>query len=393
MDKNQEKSLKKIEYNRIVDMLVSRCGFEPGRELARALLPLATRLEAEQGLAETSEGCELLRLYPTFSLGPIRDLRQCLQHVSIGGILTVEELLNVADCSRAARLTRSFFMTVKGNMPILIGLARGLAILKTIETAVEKAIDNEGKIADEASERLYSIRKKIKVSSERVRDRLENIIKNPDTAKYLQEPIVTMRDGRFVVPVRQECRSQIPGVAHDVSASGASVFIEPLAVVELNNDIQRLYRDEEEEVAAILRALTNVVAGFLDELQSNMLILAKLDFILAKAKLAASMNAVAPKINEKDFIHLKKARHPLISAERVVPTDIKLEKSQAAMIITGPNTGGKTVTLKTVGLLTQMALAGLHIPAEYGSELPFYHQVFADIGDEQSIEQSLSTFS
>ncbi|MEG1501292.1 MAG: endonuclease MutS2, partial [Clostridiales bacterium] len=204
---------------------------------------------------------------------------------------------------------------------------------------------------------------------------------------------MTIRDNRYVVPVRQEYRTQIPGIVHDVSASGASVFVEPMAVMELNNELQKMTHEEEEEIAAILRSLTMVVAGFAEELTFNLEIMAHLDFIMAKGKFSHQLDGASPKINDKGFINLQAARHPLINPDLVVPIDIRLDKDISALVITGPNTGGKTVTLKTVGLLTVMGLCGLHIPAKNGSEICYFSQIFADIGDEQSIEQSLSTFS
>lgn len=387
-----EKTLHKLEYDKIIARLAGYCAFSCGRELAEALLPAASVLEAEERQRETSEGVEILRLYPTFSLGPVRNIREALHMVEIGGILDIAAIVEISDVCRAARQIRSFFSEAKGSFPILNQLARGLTVIKTIETAVEKAVGPDGAISDGASEKLYQIRRKTKITNERIRERLESLVKNPNTAKFLQEAIVTIRGGRYVVPVRQEYRAQVPGIVHDISASGASVFVEPMAVLELNNELQKLAREEEEEIAAILRALTMVIAGFLGELTANLARLAQMDLIFAKAKLSLAMEGVPPKMNETGTIRFRAARHPLIPAERVVPIDLLLDKNIRAMIITGPNTGGKTVTLKTIGLLTLMGLAGLHLPAE-SAEISIFDQVFADIGDEQSIEQSLSTFS
>ncbi len=387
------KVLQKLEYNKIIKHLAEFTCFAYGREMAEKLLPAADAAEAVSRQVETSEAKEILRYYPTFSLGGVRDIRVHLHHIAIGGILDVPSLVDIADTCRAARLTKTFFSELKGSYPQVASLGKGLTVIKTIETAIEKAIAPDGSIDDEASARLYSIRKKIKVSNERIKERLEGLIRNPNTQKYLQEPIVTMRDGRYVVPVRQEFRAQVPGIVHDVSASGASVFVEPMSVMELNNELQKLAREEEEEINAILQALTLVVCGFADELEANLVKQARLDFIFAKGRYSAEIDGAAPQINNNGYISLKAARHPLIAAAKVVPIDVRLDKNIAAMVITGPNTGGKTVTIKTIGLLTLMGLAGLHLPAEPGSEISFFQEVFADIGDEQSIEQSLSTFS
>ena len=259
----------------------------------------------------------------------------------IGGTLEPEALVNLASLCRSARLTKVFFSELKGNFPALQGLARALAVLKTIESAVEKAIGPDLSINDGASDRLSGIRRKKRDKTERIKDRLDSLIKNPGTAKFLQEPIVTMRDGRYVVPVRQEYRGQVSGVAHDLSSSGATVFIEPLAVMELNNELSVLQHEEEEEIAAILRGLSLVVAGFAAEVRADLNILARLDFLLAKGRLALDMDAVVPKINDEGVWKLVKARHPLIPAAQVVPVDARLDKGIAAMVVTGPNTGGK----------------------------------------------------
>ncbi len=387
------KALNKLEYNVIIERLAAYCSFGVSRDLAQSLLPTDNAYQAQQLLSETEEARVILNQNPLFSLGGLWDIRAALHQLEIGGILEPEPLVNIASLCRAARLSKSFFSDLKGSYPIVQNLGKSLTILKTIESAVEKAIAPDMTINDQASERLAGIRRKNKDKAERIKERLDSIIKNPNTVKYLQDPIVTIRENRYVVPVRQEYRGQISGIAHDMSSSGATVFIEPLAVLELNNELAILRREEEEEIAAILRALSMVISSFAGELKANLALLAQLDFIFAKGKLSLEMDAVIPKINEQGRFNLKKARHPLIAAAQVVPIDMRLDRDKTAMLITGPNTGGKTVTLKTVGLLTCMALAGLHIPAESGSEIGCYNAVFADIGDEQSIEQSLSTFS
>jgi len=389
----EARTLSKLEFNKILNMLAGFTSFACSREMAEQLLPAEGMAEAVARQEQTDEARDILRHYPTFSLGGLRDIRGYLQHVSIGGVLDVSALIDITDICRSARLAKVFFAEMKGSYPIISSLGKSLSILKTIETAVEKSIEGDGSISDNASDRLYQIRRKKRAANERIKERLETLIKNPNTQKYLQEPIVTIRDNRYVVPVKMEYRQQVPGAVHDMSASGASVFIEPMAVMELNNELQKLDREETEEIEAILRALSIMVASFGEDLQNNLDRLTRLDFFFAKAKLSYEMDGVAPKINDKGFIRLHQVRHPLIPKEVVVPVTIRLDKDLSAMVITGPNTGGKTVTLKTVGLLTLMGLAGLHIPCESGSEISFFNQVFADIGDEQSIEQSLSTFS
>ncbi len=386
-------TLKKLEYDKILQRLAGFCSFALSREQAEQLVPVTDAYEAGQLQKETDEARELLRLYPTFSLGGLWDIRPYLQHLQIGGILDAEGLLRLAAMFRAARLAKSFFSEIKGSFPVLTSLGRGLTVGKTLESAVEKAIGEDGTIQDRASEALYNLRRRRQLTGQRIKDRLDNLIHNPNTAKFLQDPIVTIRANRYVVPVKQEYRGQIAGVAHDQSASGATVFIEPLAVMELNNELTAISREEEAEIAAIFRALSQLAYGFSQEMTANLNRLAALDFILAKGKLSYEMDGVAPYIGADGPLFLRQARHPLIPAARVVPIDLRLDKQISAMVITGPNTGGKTVALKTVGLLTLMGLSGLHIPADAGSQLRSFRQVFADIGDEQSIEQNLSTFS
>ena len=388
-----EKTLKKIEYDRIISSLADKCRFAISREQAQSMMPVTDIKTAQALLAETDEAAKIIRLNPLFALTGLWDIRPSMQKVAIGGILEPDALVNIASLCRGARLGKASFSELQGSYPIIQSLGKSMIILKTIESAVDRAIGPDLSINDNASERLAGIRRKSKDKAERIKERLDSMIKNPTTAKYLQDPIVTIRENRYVIPVRQEYRGQIAGIAHDISSSGATVFIEPMAVVELNNELTILQKEEEEEIAAILKALSLVISGYSDELNSNLSILAKLDLIFAKGQLAMEMDAIVPKLNQDGSFRLVKARHPLITAEKVVPIDVYLDQKTVAMVITGPNTGGKTVTLKTIGLLTCMALSGLEIPAQTGSEISCYEAVWADIGDEQSIEQSLSTFS
>lgn len=382
----------KLEFPKIIGRLAEYAAFEPSRELLLALVPKQTAAEATKAIEETTEGVELLRLHPLFSAGPCRDIRDALRLLELGGVLNVEQLLAIADDCRASRTVKDSFSHIKGHFPQLTEQAKRLGVFKTLENAVEKAVGADGQIADSASDRLANIRHRIRMHERQIQERLDNFVKNPNTAKFLQEPIVTLRGGRFVVPVKQEYRGSVAGAVHDVSSSGATLFVEPLAVMQTNNELARLRLEEEEEINAILRALSAVAAGYREELAHSMWGLARLDFVLCKARLARDMDAVPCALNSAGLIRLKGARHPLIAAG-VVPIDVQLEAKLRVMVITGPNTGGKTVALKTVGLLALMAFSGLHIPAESGSTMAFYRQIFADIGDEQSIEQSLSTFS
>ncbi|MEG2212482.1 MAG: endonuclease MutS2, partial [Clostridiales bacterium] len=323
----ENKSLRKLEFDKIVDRLAGYCGFSVSREQAEALIPVKDAYEAALLQAETDEARELLRLYPTFSLGGLWDIRPYLRHIEVGGILDAEALLNLAAICRSARMTKVFFSEIKGSFPITVALGRGLTILKTIESAVEKAVADDGSINDEASEGLYNLRRRYKLATQRIKERLDGLIHNPNTVKYLQDPIVTIRDNRYVVPVKQEYRGQIAGVAHDQSSSGATLFIEPLAVMELNNELIAIRREEENEITAILRGLSLVVGGFKDELNANLSRLAKLDFILAKGKLSYALDGSAPKISAAGPLVLVKARHPLIDPTKVVPIDVKLDRN------------------------------------------------------------------
>ncbi|MDD4504581.1 MAG: endonuclease MutS2, partial [Clostridiaceae bacterium] len=305
------------------------------------------------------------------------------------------ELLKVADTLRAARRLKSFLNDDRGeeSFPIIEYYIETLSPYKSIEDRIDNVIISEEEISDNASPQLHSIRRKIKEKTASMREKLNHMISSPAYQKYLQDPIITIRGDRHVIPVKQEFRSNIPGIVHDQSASGATLFIEPMAIVEMNNDVKKLKLDEENEIERILRELTALIDEKYDSIKTNMEILATLDFIFAKAKFALEFRCTEPRVNSKGTVNIKKARHPLLKADIVVPIDIYVGETFNTLVITGPNTGGKTVTLKTIGLLTLMAQSGLHIPANDYSEVAVFDEVFADIGDEQSIEQSLSTFS
>ena len=310
-----------------------------------------------------------------------------------GAALSPKALLDVAGCLRASRTARAALVKDREDTPIITGLASRLTTLPAVEQDISDAILSEDEIADRASPELSGIRRQIRSANERMRDKLNSMIHSSSFAKYLQDSIITMRGDRYCIPVKAECRANVPGLVHDQSSTGATLFVEPIAVVEMGNDLKQLRAKEQQEIARILQALSDRIAPHAEDLRNNIVLLAHLDFVFAKGLLAKDMSAVLPKLNQRGYIRIIRGRHPLIDRERVVPTNLWLGEDFTTLIVTGPNTGGKTVTLKTVGLLTLMAQAGLHVPAELGTELAVFTHVYADIGDEQSIEQSLSTFS
>jgi DNA mismatch repair protein MutS2 len=386
------RTLKKLEFDKVIQMLADCCGSFLGKERAEKLTPSSDLDEVVSALEETSEAKEILRFNPGFTLGGVRDVRKEVERAALGAILEPEDFLDISGTCAASRKAKVFVSNLKGSYPLIMELSRDLGIFKSIETAVNEAVTADGGIADTASDQLFSLRKRMRTTQERIKEKLDSFIKSPHTAKYLQDNVITIRGDRYVIPVKQEYRAQVPGMIHDQSASGATLFIEPLAVLELNNDLKKLKAGEQQEIIAILKSLSRMVAKFHDELLATLEILGKLDFIFGKARLSYIMDGGIPKVNTNGNIRLICARHPLIKGN-VVPIDVHLGKDFDAMVITGPNTGGKTVSLKTVGLLTLMGLAGLHIPVDDGTEISIFEKLFADIGDEQSIEQSLSTFS
>lgn len=390
-----EKALRVLEYNKIIDMLCENTVSEMGRDIASELKPSDNMHEVKELLQETTEAVNLILKKGNIPLVGVQDIRVPLRKVKLGSTLEPGELLKIADTLKASRRLKAFMNEGRGeeSFPIIEYYIETLSAHKSIEDRIGSAIVSEEEISDNASPLLHSIRRKIKEKSGAMRERLNQMIASTAYQKYLQEPIITMRGDRHVIPVKQEFRSNIPGIVHDQSASGATLFIEPLAIVEMNNEVKKLKLDEENEIERILRELTSLVEEKHDSIKINMEILATLDFIFAKAKFSLEFRCIEPSVNSDGIVNIKKARHPLLKPEVVVPIDIYLGESFNTLVITGPNTGGKTVTLKTMGLLTLMAQSGLHIPAGDYSEVAVFEEVFADIGDEQSIEQSLSTFS
>jgi len=383
-----ERTLQKLEYERILELLAAETATSLGRELALSLEPSSNLELVQSRQDQTAEALRILWQEGDFPLGGIRDVRESLKRAGLGISLEPLELLAVSDLARASRTVKKF---LREKAEVLLPYALRLAVFPELEEAVQKAIGQEGEILDQASDKLAKVRGQIRSLQNRLRDRLERMV-HGEFSRYLQEPIVTIRQGRYVIPVKQEYRTLVPGLVHDQSASGQTLFIEPMPIVELNNQLRVATREEEEEIARILAQLSAQVAQAADPLSQTLEALAQLDLVAAKGRLAKKMNAVPPRLNERGYIKLKAARHPLLSG-KVVPIDVELGGDHWTMVITGPNTGGKTVALKTVGLLVLMSQAGLHIPAQEESELGVFQAIACDIGDEQSIQQSLSTFS
>ena len=391
------KTLRSLEYNKIVELLRDKAESELGKDKVGKISPLIDKEMIEYLQQETEEAYSLIMKRGNPPLYGIYSIAFEIKRVEIGGTLSPGSLLKISDSLRVSRGLKNYIKETKDDKqskyPIVEGLVEALSIFKHIEDEINNAITSENEISDNASNTLRNIRRQIVSKNDAVKSKLNSIINSQAHKKYLQDSIVTMREGRYVIPVKQENRSNVPGLVHDISSSGATAFVEPMVVVELNNELRELEVKEREEIERILKELSNLVAMESESILGNQKILQDLDFIFAKGKLALDMKAIRPILNEKGYINIKKARHPILEAKKVVPIDVYLGKDFNSLIITGPNTGGKTVTLKTVGLLTLMAQSGMHIPADFNSEMAVFNQVFADIGDEQSIEQSLSTFS
>ena len=387
-----EKSLNILELPVVLDMLAAEAVTDGGREACFKLRPSADRLEVKNRLAETSAAKEMMVVRGSPSLSGIKDIRPSLSRADLGGSLNTIELLNIARVLQCARLVKGYTSDDKLGKSCIDHLFAALHANRFLEEKITGSIVGEDEIADSASSELANIRRKIRAASARVRDCLQKIISSPSYAKVLQEPIITMRSDRFVVPVKAECKGAIPGLVHDISASGATLFIEPMAAVKANNELRELAAKEKTEIERILAELSADCAAHAEDIASDYSYLITLDGIFARAKLSYKLNGIEPELREKGVV-LRRARHPLLPKDKAVPISLELGEDFDTLIITGPNTGGKTVTLKTIGLLNVMAQCGLHIPADDGSGVPVYRHVLADIGDEQSIEQNLSTFS
>ncbi len=388
-----KRSLHILEYDKIISRLCEFATSEPGRSLCASLLPMTDREEIEKAQTETADALARIFRKGSVSFGNARLVGASVKRLAVGASLSAPELMQIAGLLENAALVQKYGKNDENDesQDSLSAFFSSLVPLPYISAEIRRCILSEDEIADDASPALRQIRRRIRILGDRIHSELTRIITS--SGNYLQDTIVTTRDGRYCVPVKQEHRADVPGIIHDHSSSGKAVFIEPSSVVALNNDIRQAEIEEEKEIAAILAELSESLAGHTDELTADEEILRTLDFIFAKAKLALEMNATRPLYEKDGVIDLKKARHPLIPKKTVVPIDIRLGETFDLLIVTGPNTGGKTVTLKTAGLLTLMGQAGLHIPAADRSLLSVFNEVYADIGDEQSIEQSLSTFS
>ena len=392
MNEQYQKSLTKLELDKVLALLADHASSPAAKERCLAVRPLDDAEDIRLLQAQTSAACKLITLKGSPSFGGIVDVGASLSRADRGGCLSPEELLRVATVLKAARTAKEYAEgdAVESGLDIFF---RQLTPNKFFEERIFTSILSKDEIADAASSELASIRRKIRQQSSKIRESLQKIITSPTYAKILQEPIVTIRSDRFVVPVKAECKSQLPGLVHDVSSSGSTFFIEPMSAVNGNNELRELFVAERKEIERILAELSAEAAARQESINLNYEMLVTLDCIFARAKLSFAMHGIEPVIRTDGKLELKRARHPLIDAKKVVPISLSLGVDFDTMVITGPNTGGKTVTLKTIGLLTLMAECGLHIPVDDGSSIAIFETVLADIGDEQSIEQSLSTFS
>ncbi len=388
-----EKALKTLEFSKIIDKLTDFAASAPGRELCRSLLPSDDYDEIVQNQTETFDAATRVRQKGRLSLSGITDIRDSLKRLEIGSSLSIHELLAVSALLTCAGRAKSYGRRPESELPddSLDESFRLLEPLTNVNAEITRCILSEEEVADDASPGLRHVRRQMKVTADRVHTQLNAILNSSRT--MLQDAVITMRDGRYCLPVKSEYKSQFQGMVHDQSSTGSTLFIEPMAVVKLNNELRELEIREQKEIEMVLAALSASLTPYTEALLTDFHVLSRLDFIFAKAALSRHYNCSMPKFNRCGYIHIKDGRHPLLDAKTAVPINIYLGKEFDLLIVTGPNTGGKTVSLKTVGLFTLMGQAGLHIPAFEGSELSVFHDVFADIGDEQSIEQSLSTFS
>ena len=390
---SDDKTLLSLEFPRVLNRLAEHTLFSAGRELALTLEPSSDTETVARRQAETSEARWLLSAHPSARIGGIRDVRPAVENARLAAVLMPQALLDIRYTLEAAGRLQKVLLRVHLDCPRLVSVAEGIAPSQTVIDEIARCLDDQGAVLDRASPKLAEIRAKLPRSRERLRTKLEHLIRAPQNAPYLQETLITQRAGRYVIPLKAEHKGRIRGIVHDQSASGATLFIEPLAVLELNNACRQLELAEQREIERILRSLSSLVDGHGDQIVQTVEALARLDLAFAKAEYAETLHAVSPDIVEPSCFDLRQARHPLLDAESVVPIDVRAGEDFSILVITGPNTGGKTVTLKTVGLLSLMTQAGLHIPAEEGSRQALFSHIYADIGDEQSIEQSLSTFS
>jgi len=389
------KVLKTLEYNKIIEKLISLASSTMAKDLCKQLMPSTHIDDITTWQEETTHALNRILRKGSLNFSGIHDIGASLKRLEIGSTLGAGELLHISSNLDAALRIKAYSRkeTDEGEVDSLEERFTSLEPLTPLNNEIKRCIVSEDEIADDASPTLKGIRRSIRLANDKIHEQLNSIITSQNSRVMLQDAIVTMRNGRYCIPVRQEYKSKFPGMIHDQSSSGSTFFVEPMAIVKLNNDLTELAIKEQKEIEKILADLSNQISFELENLRNNQKILIELDFIFAKAMLSKDMKGSQPIFNEKGYLHIKKGRHPLIDPKKVVPIDLHMGKDFSMLVITGPNTGGKTVTLKTVGLFCLMGQAGLHIPAFDGSELSIFEEIYADIGDEQSIEQSLSTFS
>lgn len=388
-----QKALKTLEYYKIIETLTEYASSDYGKELCRNLVPSADYKEINQSLEETTDAVTRIRQKGSVTFGGVKDIRPSLKRLEVGSSLGIVEILSISSLLTASARVKAYGRHEDTELPgdSLEEFFRMLEPLTPVNTEIKRCILSEEEISDDASPGLHHVRRSMRVINDKVHTQLNSILNSKRT--YLQDAVITMRDGRYCLPVKSEHKAQVSGMVHDQSSTGSTLFIEPMAIIKLNNDLRSLEIQEQKEIEMILADLSNQLSPYLEELETDFEMLTKLDFIFAKAALSRQYDASKPIFNKKGIIHIKEGRHPLLDSDKVVPITIHLGRDFDLLIVTGPNTGGKTVSLKTVGLFTLMGQSGLHIPAFDGSELAVFSEVFADIGDEQSIEQSLSTFS
>ena len=384
-----------LEYYKILERLADYASCEEAKDRCHKLVPLTDPAEIAHLQETTADALSRLYRGSGISFSGVHNVNASLKRLDIGGTLNTTELLMICSLLEVAKRVKAYDRSDRNDEKTdsLSPLFSQIQPLSPLLDEIRRCVVGEDEIADDASAALSKIRKSIRGMNDRIHAQLTGLMNNTTTRSYLQDAVITMRDGRYCLPVRAESKTSVPGMVHDQSSSGSTLFIEPMAVVNLNNELKELFLKEQEEIDRILADLSNRVAENANGIRQDYTVLAELDFIFAKAELAKSYNGVAPVFNEEGRINIRKGRHPLLDPKKVVPIDVRLGADFRQLIVTGPNTGGKTVSLKTVGLLTLMGQSGLHIPAGDRSELAVFHQIYADIGDEQSIEQSLSTFS
>lgn len=386
------KALKTLEYNKITDRLASHASSDPGIKLCRELQPMMDMDEINSALKQTSDAVSRIFRHGSISFAGLKDIRPLTKALEVGSALGMSELLDICSLLKVAAGARRYGVSEDEAADSLSGLFNVIYDIADVRREIERCILSEDEIADDASAELKNIRRQMRICTERIRTELNSMLNGSDRT-YLQEAVITTRGGRYCIPVKAEYKSQVPGMVHDQSKAGSTFFIEPMSVVRLNNEIREYEVKESEEIAKILASLSAMAGNYTAELDADYDILSQLDFIFAKAKLSFEYKGSEPIMNTRGYINIRKGRHPLIDSRKVVPIDVSIGDEYSELIITGPNTGGKTVTLKTIGLFSLLGQSGLHIPAADNSELTVFNDIFADIGDEQSIEQSLSTFS